>query len=221
MEPGGQRSIVVVLGGAPPHAEVASRLPAGAVVVAADGGLDHARALGLRPAVLVGDLDSVSSEGLAWARTAGIEIEEHPGDKDSTDAELAVDAALHRGADHLVVVGGGDRVDHDLAGLLLLTRPAERARVEAWWGTAHIGVLRGPGDLTFEGEAGELVSLLAIHGAAGDVTTRGLRFGLTGERLHPGSSRGVSNECLGGPVSVALVSGDLFVIRPLALGATP
>ena len=93
--------------------------PAGADrIVAADGGLDHARAAGLVPDVLVGDLDSVSADGLDWA-TANIPIERHPADKAATDTELAL--RLRRGDAtrnaSLLVAGRGDRLDHAIAAL--------------------------------------------------------------------------------------------------------
>src|SRR5882757_8624716 len=62
---------IVVTGGDPPHPTVRDRLPTGATVIAADSGLDHAIALGLRVDRVVGDLDSVSPEALAAAARAG------------------------------------------------------------------------------------------------------------------------------------------------------
>ena len=59
------------------------------LVIAADGGLDHARAAGLDPDVLVGDLDSISALGLAWA-SEHAEVVRHPVDKAATDTELAI-----------------------------------------------------------------------------------------------------------------------------------
>ena len=56
---------VAVLTGSEPLDPVAVAAADGADrIVAADGGLDHARAAGLIPDVLVGDLDSVSADGL-------------------------------------------------------------------------------------------------------------------------------------------------------------
>ena len=63
-------------GGAARPAGDRRRPPAADCIVAAAGGLDHARAAGLVPDVLVGDLDSVSADGLGWA-TANIAIQRH------------------------------------------------------------------------------------------------------------------------------------------------
>ena len=197
MEP----QFVVVLGGSPPHPGVMAHLADDRIVIAADSGLDHAAALRLAVDLVVGDLDSVTPEALAAATAAGIPVERHPSAKDAIDAELAIDAALARDARRLVVVsGGGDRLDHVLAGHLVLAHPRlTHVDVQAWAGTAWIRALQGPARTPIEGRAGAYVSLVPVHGRAEGITTGGLRYALHGEPLDPGSSPGISNELLGGP----------------------
>ena len=86
-------TVVVVTGASPLDPAVVDALPTHAIVLAADGGLDHALAAGLTPAGLVGDLDSVSADGLAWAEEHAT-IERHDPDKDRTDTELALKMAV-------------------------------------------------------------------------------------------------------------------------------
>jgi thiamine pyrophosphokinase len=182
--------------------------------VAADSGVDHALALGLAITVAVGDFDSVTDAGLAAAGDAGARIERHPVAKDRTDLDLALVRALELGARRIVVVGGhGGRVDHFLANALLLG--ADRyagAVIEARFGPARLHVVRHR--ITLAGAPGDLVSLLAVGGAAEGVTTTGLRYALHEETLEPASSRGVSNELAGPAASVALRRGTLLVVRP-------
>ena len=90
--------IIVVSGGLAPDRSEIGPLPAGAFVIAADSGLEHAAALGLAVDVLVGDLDSVSTSALEAAEEAGVRVERHPVDKEATDLELALDYALALGA---------------------------------------------------------------------------------------------------------------------------
>ena len=59
--------IVIITGASPLLPEVVERIPGDAIVLAVDGGLDHALAAGLEPSGLIGDLDSVTENGLAWA----------------------------------------------------------------------------------------------------------------------------------------------------------
>ncbi len=118
----GSDRALVVSGGIPPDAAEVGPLPAGAFVIAADSGLDHAAALGLSVDVLVGDLDSATAPAVRAAEAAGVQIERHPVNKEATDLELALEHALAIGARRVTVVsgGGGLRLDHHLAELVLL-----------------------------------------------------------------------------------------------------
>ncbi len=183
-------------------------------MIAADGGLDRALALGVEVDVVIGDLDSVSADALAAAGDAGTRIVRHPVAKDATDLELALDEAVLLGARRILVVASADgRLDHLLASLLLLgsERYAE-LEVDALVGDALVHVVHGQRTLT--GAAGEIVTLLAPAGPATGVTTTGLEYPLAGETLEPGSTRGVSNVFTGAQAGVSVVSGVLFAVRP-------
>jgi thiamine pyrophosphokinase len=210
---------VVVSGGGPPAADARSSVPTGALVVAADSGLDHALGLGLRVDVVVGDLDSVSAAGLEAAAAAGTAVERHPEAKDATDLELALDVAVGRGARRILVLGpDAGRFDHLLAGAALLASPRYAAvDVEARLGPARLVVVRSSATLT--GRPGELVTLLPVHGAVAGVETEGLLFPLRGEDLLPGSTRGVSNEMLGVEARVTVRAGVLVAVQPGGVGA--
>ncbi|HXF98948.1 MAG TPA: thiamine diphosphokinase [Gaiellaceae bacterium] len=206
--------VVVVAGGEAPRPEAARAVPPGAPVVAADGGLEHARALGLEVALAVGDFDSASPEAVAAAEVAGIRVEQHPAEKDATDLELALDAALALAPQRILVLAGDrGRLDHllSLVHVLGLERYAG-AELDAWIGPAQVHVIRG--ERTLGGTPGELVSLLALHGAAEGVTTEGLAYPLAGERLEAGSSRGVSNLFVAATARVAVARGLLLAVRP-------
>jgi thiamine pyrophosphokinase len=204
---------IVVTGGDPPYPTIRDRLPTDAIVIAADSGLDHAIALGLRVDRVIGDLDSVSPGALAAAERAGTRIERHPAAKDATDLELALDAA-RQVADRIVVVGGAaGRLDHLLGTALLLGSPAYAdVEVLAHLGPATVHVVRGAAVLT--GAAGEQLSLLPLHGPAHGVVTAGLKYPLHKETLYPGSTRGVSNEFSETTAEVRLASGVLLVVAP-------
>ena len=242
---------VVIIGGAPPDPRAValvgsmSRLPSAslsardsmsgslsaslsargsAFVVAADSGLDHARALGLDVDLVVGDRDSVSPDALAWAEDRAIPVERFPVDKDATDTELAVVAAIEHGARHVVLLtGAGDRLDHVLSVVLLLGHPAFASVVlEAWVGRAHLLRVLGPGTLVVPAAPGETVSLLPIGGPVHGITTTGLQYPLADETLAPATSRGVSNVVASTVTptvtpSVTVTQGTLLVIRPEAL----
>jgi thiamine pyrophosphokinase len=210
---------VVVSGGPAPDPADVGPLPTGAFVIAADSGLEHAAALGLRVDVLVGDLDSASAAAVSAAASAGVRIERHPVDKEATDLELALDYALALGASRVTVVsgGGGKRLDHHLAELALLASARfAPLRLDARIGRARaIPVHAGEG-LSLTGEPGAVLTLIPLGGPARGITTTGLRWPLRAETLEPGSTRGVSNQIVDGRVRVALTGGAL-----LAVGSHP
>ncbi len=205
---------VVFAGGDPVPARWAAELPPHALIVAADSGLRNAALLGRRPDLVVGDLDSADPADVERAVAAGAAVERHPQAKDRTDLDLALHAALERGARRVVVVGGGGgRLDHFLAGgLLLASAELAAVEVEAFVGDAHLAVIRT--ERRFSGEPGSLLSLLAVGGAAHGIRTRGLLFALRDETLEPGSTRGVSNRLTRDTAEVSVGDGVLLAVQP-------
>ncbi len=205
---------VVVAGGAPGPTPIQPDFGEGTLVVAADGGVDRALALGLHVDVAIGDFDSVTAAGLAAVERAGARAERHPAAKDATDLELALETALAAAPARILVVGSeSGRLDHVLSSLLLIADPRYAgAEVDALLGGAQVHVIHG--SRTLAGAPGELVSLLAVHGPAEGVSTSGLVYRLTRETLAPGTSRGVSNVFAAAEAQVSLDRGVLLAIRP-------
>lgn len=205
--------VVVITGAAalPPAALAA--IPPGAVLIAADGALDHALAAGLAPAGLVGDLDSVSERGLTWAK-AHATIDRHPPDKDQTDTELALRAAVDLNPDRLVLIGAGDRLDHQLAAIGALGRPRLTSIpvIEGWWGDNRLRVVHGPGQARLELPIGTTVSLLALHGPCTGVHVSGVRWPLAHADLAAAVGLGVSNVTVDPAVELRVSTGVLTVI---------
>jgi thiamine pyrophosphokinase len=198
------------------------------LVVAADGGWDKAEALGLRPDLLVGDADSLPEARFLALAADGVTIERSPTTKDESDAELAVIAALRRGATHITVLGalGGKRFDHALANVGLLGLPAPGdAEVELLDGSTRVRLLRAPpadGEIarcSLAGSKDDLVSLLPVGALAVGVSTDGLLYSLRDEDLLPGPARGLSNVRVAADASVTLRGGRLLVIETRAVGS--
>jgi thiamine pyrophosphokinase len=221
------KAIVVADGDVPARANLDAGWPGwdagAALVIAADGGWEKAAELGLRPDLLVGDADSLTPETYAAAvATPGLVVERSSVAKDESDAELAMLAALKRGATHVVVLGalGGQRFDHALANVGLLARPAPAAATaELLDATTRVRFLRAPApgggaaSLRLDGAVGDLVSLLPMGEPAEGVTTRGLAYPLAGEELRPGPARGLSNVRITVAAGVSLRRGSLVVVE--------
>jgi thiamine pyrophosphokinase len=207
-------TVVVFAGGLMPGVRALASVPTGALVIGADRGAEYALACGLRVEAAVGDFDSITAAGLEALERAGVRIERHPSAKDATDLELALDAAVALGPRRIFMVGGaGGRLDHLLGELSLLASDVYAGiELDAVLGRAMVNVVRG--ERLLVGRAGELISLLALHGPAVGVVTEGLVYPLRGETLVPGSSRGISNVFAAEEARVSLESGVVLAVRP-------
>lgn len=208
----------VVITGAEPLPAACGPAHVGAdLVIAADGGYDLAVDAGWHVDVLVGDMDSVRTT----PTDPRLELVAHPCDKDATDTELALAEAVRRGATELVVVaGGGDRLDHQLAvfGALGAAGLSGLDSVDAWWGPDRLVVVHGPAGRTIDLAPGTTFSILALHGDVGGLAVTGSRWELLDADLAAGSGHGISNLSLNPSIEVAVRSGVATVIIP---GAQP
>lgn len=210
------QSFVVLLGGALEPTPRFRSMVAGARFIAADGGMRHAAALGVTPEVWVGDFDSTSPEELdAWGH---VPREPYPAAKNATDGEIAVLAALERGAGRLILAGalGGERSDHALQHLLHAASLKEdgidvmlSSGLEEAWPLP-------PGRTTVDLPEKSLFSVLGLTALSG-LSIENVRYPLGGFDLAFGSSRTVSNVALG-PVTFTLAAGRAILLaRPYDL----
>jgi thiamine pyrophosphokinase len=181
-------------------------------ILAADGGTRHALDLGLTPAVIIGDLDSLTSE-LQPLVESGVKIVQHPRDKNETDLELALEYAIQNGWREIIIVGAlGLRLDQTLGNLSLLTDPRlSTFNIKFDDGVEETFFVRDQAQV--EGRSGDLVSLIPWGGEVRGVCTEGLRWPLSDETLLPHKTRGISNEMLGEIASIEIESGLLLVVH--------
>ena len=208
---------LIFIGGDPPHPNVRQHLPVDAHVIAADSGYAHAIAMGFVPHELVGDMDSITAVDLTDARDSNILISQFSADKDLTDTEIAIASAIARHSIHITVVsGGGDRFDHVLAMVHSLASCAGTIDTTLLIGTTRVSYVSFTKKFTIETQAGDIVSLIPIGGAA-TVTTTGLQWELNSDTLQSFASRGVSNIATGESITISVTDGLLAVIEPFFL----
>lgn len=206
------RAVLVASGEA--HPDDARWLEGADLVVAVDAGAAWLAQQGVRPDALVGDLDSVDAELVRSLEADGMAIDRHPPAKDESDMELAIAYARRLGADQITVLGafGGNRLDHEIANVLLLSGPSGSG-LTLIRGESRVSALRGGDVRVMAGGLGSLVSLFPARGDAVGVTTAGLEYPLRDETLAMGRSRGLSNVIAAEPASVGLRQGTLLVVE--------
>jgi thiamine pyrophosphokinase len=182
------------------------------LIIAADGGANHCRALGVNPAVLIGDLDSVTEEELIHWREVGTEIIQHNSDKDENDLELALLYAKENGVGEVLILGGlGDRWDQTIANLLLPVYEKMRGLSVSFWDQGQWLYLI-EGERVIHGHTGQTLSLIPIGGDVEGVSTQGLKWSLNGETLYFGATRGVSNLIVADRAVISVRKGLLLCI---------
>jgi thiamine pyrophosphokinase len=208
--------VVVVIGGGDLLPRFIADIATDATIIAADSGLDHAVAAGLRPTILVGDLDSISAHGKMWAYAHELEIDQHPVDKAATDTELALARAARTDATELLVFGAaGERFDHALGTLAALGNPVlgrfETIRLALDETSVHV---MHPGrSVTIDLPQNSSFSLLALHGPCRGVEVTGARWPLSDAVLESSSTLGISNESTG-LLHIAVADGILTLVVP-------
>ncbi|WP_113425569.1 thiamine diphosphokinase [Rhizobium cremeum] len=208
-----KNSFTILLGGPLTGTERLMTAIAGSRVIAADGGMRHAAALGLKPELWVGDFDS-SPEDLS-RDFPDVPKMPYPAQKAETDGAIAIGEALARGAESLILAGGlgGERSDHALMHMLQAVSLAKEGR--------HILLTSGeeevypllPGESAIDLPKGSLFSILGFSPLIG-LSIRNVRYPLDDFQLPFGSSRTISNVAEG-PIALSLKSGDAILLaRP-------
>lgn len=186
------------------------------LVIAADGGLDHAKEMGISPDVLVGDFDSLKLEDneLKALVKKGIEVVKYPAEKDETDTEIAVKLAIQKNCDEIILLGaaGGKRIDHMIANIGLLSYAAECGKQAYMFdGRSSLTVVK-EGIIIFDASCSGNLSVFAFGGAAEGVSEEGLKYSLQNARLAPNVSLGASNHFTGKASRVSVKRGSLLIV---------
>ncbi|MCM1182177.1 MAG: thiamine diphosphokinase [Roseburia sp.] len=184
--------------------------------IAADGGFTYAQALGIRPDMLIGDMDSLGEASLAGACAAdGICIRRLPVEKDDTDMLAAIKEGLARGYRRFALYGAlGGSIRHTLANIQCLDYLSNHGAKGVLYGR-HVsmellcgGQMRYPASMYRENRR---ISVFAYGGDAHGVTERGLRYSLTDACVRQDFPIGVSNEFTDRESTITVREGKLLI----------
>ena len=184
----------VIVGGADigDYARVKQYLREDDAVVFCDSGLKHMEALGVKPALIVGDFDSHCNPHL------DVETIVLPCEKDDTDTVFAVKTMVQRGYDDFLLIGViGARLDHTLGNvsiLLYLDSLGKKAEIVDDYSEMQVV---SKDEVSIEDKY-PFFSLLNITGCARGITIRDAKYPLDGAEITCEYQYGVSNEVLPG-----------------------
>jgi len=179
-------------------------------ILCADGGARKARELKILPDIIIGDMDSIDPETIAYYNKAHVAIQKIPA-QDNNDLEKAILYLIDHDYHHIILLGvTGDRTDQSFTSFQLIDKYSEQVHFSVYTPDSDIVLLK-KGTHYFNATPGQLISLFAFPVAEG-VTTSGLQFPLHQQDLAPGS-RGVSNRASAKRIKISLADGKLLFCK--------
>jgi len=183
------------------------------LIVCADGGARHLKALDILPHAIIGDFDSMAPEDKLFFEEKKIKIISYPSRKNETDSELCVSFALLNKATTITLLGvTGSRLDHTLANIFLLKKLAGLnipARIIDKNNTIYVVI----DHIEIKGWPGQFLSILPITEKVAGITLKGLEYPLVNATIEMGSGIGISNVFKETKASVSVREGILIVIQ--------
>ena len=191
------------------------------LIIACDSGARHMVAAGVKPDILIGDMDSVPDAQREAFKRSGVNVIRHPARKDLTDTALALEHALAQKPRTIEIWGAlGGRIDHALANIHLLIR-GKIAGIPVRLVDEYSEVIVASRENRFDDAMGCLVSLLALTPVVEGITLEGFEYPLARENLTLSESRGISNIIIASPAFLRVDAGDLLVVRYLKKDVFP
>ena len=156
--------------------------------ISIDAKLENLKELGVRPNLILGDLDSAEIDGL----DNQIEVVELS-DQNKTDLEKSLDYCKEHSIKKVLILGSsGLRDDHSMANILLASSYSDNLHIELITSFYRIIFVR---ENTLINAPNAPVSIISLS-TDNKITTRGLKYNLNNEKLKS-FSHGISNEVKG------------------------
>lgn len=181
-------------------------------LICADGALNFLLRIGVKPDLVVGDMDSIDTESTKWLKKSKVRVERFRPDKDCTDSQLALDRAVSLSPKEIVVLGAfGSRRDHELATLFSLEKYAH-AGIEISLVDEDRTILIARKRAIIEAPKGATVSLIPLTKTVSGITTSGLLYSLKNGTLRRQQNIGISNVITNRKAEVRFSKGTLIIV---------
>ena len=177
-------------------------------IVAADGGWQLAQQMGVRPAMLVADFDSLSMP----IAMENVELASLPMEKDITDTAEAMRLAYEKGYRSFLLLGcTGGRLDHQQAALAVAADYARQGCDVVLADEKNEIHLLVPGNYVYPACPDEKISLFAFGEDVTGLFVDGLKYTVSDYTLSPYDALCVSNEWVGEDACLSFKSGLLML----------
>lgn len=183
-------------------------------LIAVDRGLAFLHKMEIKPDLIVGDFDSLSA-GILDSYKENTEIREFVPEKDATDMEIGIRAALDMGADSISILGGtGTRIDHLLGNVQVLMLPLKKgADACIMDANNRIRLIDREKNIRKSKLFGTYVSFFPLTTQVTGLNLTGFKYPLHNHTLTSDNSLGVSNEAVEDEVLIQLKEGVLIMVE--------
>ena len=183
---------------------------AGDICISADGGYNNAKRLGIHSNILLGDLDSIGEASI----DKDTEVIKVPAEKDFTDTQFAIETAISRGANEIIIIGGlSGRLDHTLSNLSILEDlSARRVHALITDGNNRVRFINSTSTLIARSAYKYLSIILASENAKG-VSIEGCKYPLKNAKLDRRLQYAVSNEITGNCALISIRKGSVYIVE--------
>lgn len=197
---------VILCNGLPPlKAQLLKSVNQADFFIAADGGGNIARGFGIMPDLVIGDLDSYQMHD-----SDPFPVIKNP-DQNTNDLEKALQHALTEGLKNIIVFGAtGKRVDQTVKNLSVMKQFDDRFESLIFRDRySDIQLIHSPFRRQFPLHTS--ISLFPLSGKVTGITSKGLKYPLTGDTLENGVMDGSSNQTISEDVEITYDRGDLLI----------
>ena len=211
-----KQSALLILNGEPPSDKLLNQCwKQCSYRICADGAANFLFKKGLKPDIIIGDLDSISQEARNFYGDSRIL---HIPDQDTTDCEKALRYCSEKGVDEIVMLGAlGERMDHSLYNLGVL-KSLLNSEIPITIKTKREKIFLIRDQFKFSESPGTEVSFLPIFGPVRGVQTQNFQYPINGERLELGLLSSISNRIEKSVASIQIEEGYLLVVIQIDAG---
>ena len=210
-----KRAIIVTGGNPPSKRTLLNFLSKDDYIIGVDSGCNCLREYGIKPDIILGDLDSIDTNVIEYYMEIGIEILKYKPEKDYSDTDLGYMVAKEKGFNNILLFGGtGTRYDHALGNIgLLLKALRENIKIEMIDDNNKMFVVNS--NTTFEGKYGELISFHALSDVVSNLNIYNAKYILRNYDMSLLEPRAICNEFLNENIEITFDSGIILVIFPI------
>jgi len=209
------KKCIILANGKPPKKKIITffRKKGFEKLICADGGANSALKMKLVPDLIIGDLDSISSEAMKEFKSSSKIIQLKR--QNDTDVEKCLKYAIKNNFNEALLAGvTGNRLDHTFCNLGIILKFFSQIDLSLIAENSHLKSYKGKTNL--KSYIGETISLYGFDKKT-KITSSGLKYSLKQTALPFGKKESTSNVATKDSVELNIIGGNVFVIRDVNL----